>query len=181
MAWTLGYLPPKEPDLLDVFLLSIGKALCLANAFEAKCKHVLSVITLTDAVQAGSDFNASSELARRVRAKFLGDTIKLIGNAPDIHPTDLAILQAAKDARNYIAHESAELGTLSDARAETILKLFAELEPRVIEVARGDNLVSAWCYEICEGEPAPFGIQEEYVQLVSNWVFRGAPQEVAGR
>jgi hypothetical protein len=125
MAWTLGYLPPKEPDLLDAFLLSVGKALCHANGFEAKCKHVLGVITLTDAVQAGADFDAASELTRRVHAKLLGETIKLIGNAPDIRPADLAVLQAAKDARNYIAHESADLGTLSNASVEAILKRFA--------------------------------------------------------
>jgi hypothetical protein len=180
MGWTLGYLPPKEPDLLDAFLLSVGKALCLSNGFEAKCKDVLGVITLTDAIQAGSDFDAASGLARAVQAMLLGGTIKLIGDASGTSPADVAILQAAREARNYIAHESAELGTLSDATVKTILRLFAELEPRVLEVAKGDNLVSAWCYEICEREPAPQGIQDQYVQMVSHWVFRGAPRDADG-
>jgi hypothetical protein len=92
MGWTLSYLPPNEQELVDAFLLSVEKALCIANGFESKCKYVLRVITLTDAVQAGTDIHAAGELARKIQEKLLGETIRLIGSSPEITPADLATL-----------------------------------------------------------------------------------------
>ena len=48
MGWSLGYLPPKEPELLDHFFLAVGKALFLASRFEMKCRYVLNISKLVD-------------------------------------------------------------------------------------------------------------------------------------
>src|SRR6266498_3424775 len=104
MPWMFDLHPAEEPEFVNAFLLSAGKALCLAQGFEDKCRHVLSIIALTDAIEAGEDFDAARELAKYVGKKTLCKTINLIG---ETWPTDLAILLAAKDARNYIAHEAA--------------------------------------------------------------------------
>jgi hypothetical protein len=40
----------------------------------------------------------------------------------------------------------------------------------VIDLANGDNIVSAWVYEIDEREPAP-AIVDYYTDLVDDWIF----------
>lgn len=47
MSWSLGYLPPKEPELLAEFLSAAGRALYVANSFEAKCESVLCIAQLS--------------------------------------------------------------------------------------------------------------------------------------
>ncbi|MGI5137327.1 hypothetical protein [Streptomyces sp. CA-106110] len=52
MGWSLNYLKPREPRLLDALFLSAGRALHLANAFESKCQYVLRMANLAEAAQA---------------------------------------------------------------------------------------------------------------------------------
>jgi hypothetical protein len=85
------------------------------------------------------------------------------------------MLQAARSARNFIAHDAGAIGCLSGMGAKSILQLYINLWPAVRALALGDNLISAWDYEICENEPAPLAIQEIYVGLVLDWVFEGSP------
>jgi len=57
-------------------------------------------------------------------------------------------------------------------RAKVIEAQFAVLLDHAELVAKGDNLVSKWCYEICEKEPAPRVTHEEYGRMVREWVER---------
>lgn len=52
MGWSLDYLKPSEPQLLDALFLSAGRALHLANAFESKCQYVLRMANLAETAQA---------------------------------------------------------------------------------------------------------------------------------
>jgi hypothetical protein len=172
MGWTLGYLPPKEPVLLNNYFLAVGKALCLASNFEHNCRFVLQTITLVEAVRAGTDYDAARDLVKELddKVKMLGGIILKFGNNSAFSPADIDVLRAAKDSRNYIAHESAGMGTLSGVRTKFIEDQFGRLLSHVEILAKGDNLVSKWCYEICEKEPAPSEIQENYVRMIREWV-----------
>lgn len=64
------------------------------------------------------------------------------------------------------------MGSLNYVRAKVIEAQFAVLLDHAELVAKGDNLVSKWCYEICEKEPAPRVTHEEYGRMVREWVGR---------
>ena len=62
MVWVLNRLPVKQPELLDALFLAVGKALCLACAFDAKCKYILNTIKLIEYHRNGEDFSDSAAL-----------------------------------------------------------------------------------------------------------------------
>lgn len=171
MGWSLDYQSPREPELLDQFFLSVGKALYLASAFESKCQWVLRIVKIAAHFQRSSDASATAELAKAMKDKLLGPTLNELKGFPEFTAADVAKLERAKDARNFIAHESTEIGSLSSATAKVICERIGRLRTELSALASGDNLVSAWVYEISEKEPPPRGIQSEYPEWVSQWVF----------
>lgn len=171
MGWSLGYLRPEEPELLDRFLLAVGKSLYLATAFEEKCKWVLRVAKIATARKEHSDASAAMVLAKAIRDKFLGPTITDM--RAFFQTEDIVVLERAKDARNFIAHESANIGPLHYASAPHIRQRLALLRTELEALAAGDNLVSAWVYEVEEKEPAPRDIRGAYPDWIKNWVFGG--------
>jgi hypothetical protein len=170
MGWSLDYLKVKEPELLDEFFLAIGKALYLASAFERKCRWVLRVVKLTE--QSG-DVSAVRALAAAMKDKLLGPTLNDMKAFPDFSADDIALLERAKDARNFIAHESAYIGPLSSVTAKDIHEELDRLRHALAALTAGDNLISRWVYvlENMGEEPAPRGIQEDYPRWVEQWVF----------
>lgn len=171
MGWSIGYKLPKEPELLDKFFLAVGKVLYLASAFESKCRYVLRIAKLAHHFELTGDSSATWELMQALKDKLLGRTIGELKDFPEIKPTDIELLEKAKDSRNFIVHESANIGYAPDASAEDIHKQFSRLEQEVDVLISGDNVVSRWVYEINEKEPAPVGIQKVYPKLVKQWVF----------
>src|SRR3954453_16761937 len=107
MAWSLGYLPPKEPELLDDFFLAAGKCLYLANAFEEKCRWLLRFAELAHHLKDTGDLDASLDLVNAIKTKMLSATIAELKNLSLLNPDNLVLLEKARDARNFIAHEGA--------------------------------------------------------------------------
>jgi hypothetical protein len=171
MGWSLDYLKLKEPELLDEFFLAIGKALYLATAFEGKCQWVIRVVKLTEHFEQSGDISAVRALATAMKDKLLGPTLADMKEFPDFSADDVALLERAKDARNFIAHESADIGPLSGASAEHIFEQLERLRNEVEALTAGDNLISRWVYGIENREPAPPGIQENYPRWVQQWIF----------
>lgn len=172
MGWSLNYQRPKEPELLEEFFLAVGKALYLASAFEAKCRFVLRTAKLAHHFNQTDDASATLALAKAMKDKLLGPTIAELKGFPDVSSNDIVVLEQAKNARNFIAHESADIGHLSSASAKQIHEQLARLRCELRALVAGDNLVSRWVYEIEEKEPAPSGIQAAYPKWVEQWVFR---------
>jgi hypothetical protein len=69
MGWSVGYLPPREPELLNRFLLSVGKALSIAHGFESKCKHIVGVISIVEKRQEGHEIDAVFEMVKGIQKK----------------------------------------------------------------------------------------------------------------
>ena len=82
------------------------------------------------------------------------------------------ILSAARKSRNYIAHESGDLGEIHRASAKRLVEAIEKLKPHVENIARGDNITSAWAYAVSEREPAPSSMMRAYVGMVMAWVFK---------
>lgn len=104
-------MPQREPALINEYLLALGKALCLANNFEAKCRHYVRVIwatapqqrdmTLEELRAAAPDFDDS-----------IAENLKKILSSGDITNDTFETLTIARRSRNFIAHESGDLGEI---------------------------------------------------------------------
>lgn len=171
MGWSLGYLPLKEPELLDEFLSAAGKALYVANSFETKCESVLCLAQLSRHLKDTGDLDASLRLLEARQHTMLGRTIGELKEFPIIKKGDLATLERARDARNFIAHEGAGLGPLFGVTAEKLRTQLVQLRLNLRPLAAGDNLVSSWLYEIEERRPAPARIRDHYPDWIESWVF----------
>lgn len=171
MGWSLDYLPQKEPELLDKLFLAVGKSLYLASAFEGKCQWVLRIVKLATHFENTNDPSSTMELAKVMKDGLLGATLKGMQVFPDFNVKDIAVLERAREARNYIAHESTKVGSLSSASRNFIEERLERLREELEVLVVGDNLVSAWLYEINEKEAAPRGIQNNYRNWAFNWVF----------
>jgi hypothetical protein len=171
MGWSIAYRPLKNPLLLNAFLLSVGKALYLATMFEAKCRYILRLGRIVVSYEKTGDASAAPELAKTLKDEMLGRTLWNLGGLGKIGKGDITILEMAKDARNYIAHECAGIGDLYEIRANDIEERLERLQREVVVLANGDNMVSRWIYEIEEKEPAPRLIQDKYADYCVRWVF----------
>ena len=171
MGWSIGYSPLKDSFFLDAFLLSVGKALFLATMFEAKCRYILRLARIVSQYEMTGDASAALELVKTMKDETLGKTLRNLGSVGRFDNGDITLLDKAKDARNYIAHGSAEIGSLYDVTVKNIEKRIERLRREVIVLANGDNLVSCWIYEIEEKEPAPKIMRDEYTNHCVRWVF----------
>jgi hypothetical protein len=102
--------------------------------------------------------------------KLLGQTIAVLKNFPPVSADDVAALEKARDARNFIAHEGAYFGPLH-AKRKSILEHLGKLRGAVAKLAKGDDVVSRWVYEIEEKEVPSRALMSNYVELVDQWVF----------
>lgn len=171
MGWSLSHRPIKEPELLNEFFQAVGKALYIASSFEAKCQFVLKVTKLASHYQETADASSTWDLAQALKNKMLGPTIKEFEALPESNSDEIQTLERAKDARNFIAHECANIGRLTSVSAKVIHERTTLLRQELSHLIVGDNLVSRWVFEIEEKVPAPQQIQEVYPLLVNHWVF----------
>lgn len=172
MTWSLGYLPFREPELSDALHLSAGRSLHLANAFEAKCRFVLRIANLIDALDADPVADLELAIASLPPDKLLGPTLhQLNGRMP--LPADTAdVLHRAKEGRNFIAHQGGGTNFAATMRSGDIVKHASRLRAAVADLARGDNIVSTLCYAIEEPrEPAPQLLIDAYPGMIDDWVF----------
>lgn len=170
MGWSLDRLEPSDVESLDRHFLSVGKALYLATAFEQKCRYLARLWKIIASLDEIGDASIALTLGRELRLRQLGRTIEQLASVPFVSENDIESLSRAKDARNYIAHEAANLGSLHAPRC-ALDQHHAKLHAEVLNLIPGDNLVSSWVYEIEEKEPAPSEIKASYRRRVEAWVF----------
>jgi len=172
MCWSISLHPIREPDYLDQFMLSLGKAVYFANGYEIKCRSVLQYLRLVSQVEVGHDLKSAVEICNAMKNKMLHDMLVEISMSTIVTQDDtIQQLVDAKDARNLIAHEVAYVGPLYSVTTQKLNDKYCVLQNAVSALAIGDNLVSQWLYEIEECEAAPRMIIEEYSSWVLNWVF----------
>lgn len=171
MGWSLSYLKSYKPELINSFLLASGKALHLSNLFESKCDFVLRIFKLVSYLDKHPGTSLPDVVASISKEKFLGQKIKRLKKFPEVKQTDVASLEKARDARNFIAHEGASFGYVFSTNEKNIKEQLRKLKNAVSDLIEGDNLISSWVYEIEEKAPAPASFIEIYPDLVGHWVF----------
>jgi hypothetical protein len=171
MGWSLSRLPPSEPGFLNAALLAAGKALYLTNAFESKCRFVLRVAQLDSYLEIHPEATFPDAIASLSKEKLLGPTISKLRRFPNVKAAEIVLLEKARNARNFIAHEGAAFGFLYSVKEQRIRNHLVKLRANVADLARGDDVVSRWVYEIEEKEPASLTIMSDYPVMVDTWVF----------
>jgi len=176
----VGWEIAPEADLIDEILLAAGKALYLANRFEAKCSYVLAVANFVDLIKADPVATLEDIASRLPAEQMLGGTLQDLLTRSDIGvtPEVSAALSRARLARNYIAHEGgAALGDLYSYDVRKMLNALRMLRSKVTDLAKADNIVSKWVFGIDEPrEPIPL-ITHSYRELVDDWIFGHMPPE----
>jgi hypothetical protein len=172
MGWSLNIRGTfRDREAVDVALLAAGKALYLANAFESKCQYVLRIAKLASFLEVHGNAGLDDALASLARDKFLHPTLEALKRFPVVRQEEVGILDRARDGRNFIAHEGGALGYAFDVTRSQVDDHLEKLRVAVVDLARGDNIVSRWVYEIEEKEPAPFQMVHSYPAMVEGWVF----------
>jgi len=155
------------------YLNLVGKSLFLAQHFELNCKDVFLWAGLAEAIKAEKiiDFADLKYYGDKLLNLFLGTTIHQIGKIMRITDMQLDILRKAKESRNYIAHNVIENLFFGYQNDQDMIEFLPDYYYIIRDLAEGDNLVSAWSYEIHEKEHAPRLFMERYVGKIVNWVF----------
>lgn len=188
MSWSLNAwsINPRAEDALS----ALGRALHIATRFEDKCKYLLRSANLASAYESsGSPTVDLDDLLAQVPKdlRLLGRTIEGLGKIGPMSAEDAEILKEAKNARNWIAHESASIvihdlpGPVFREAIEgkthydlgALVTRLEETRQQLRLLTRGENLVSRWCFYMEEGgkEPAPSDLIERYASMVEHWVF----------
>jgi hypothetical protein len=175
----LGYKPLLDTKLLDAAMLALGRALYLCSSFERKCRSVLRYMYVGERLKerkaANDPVDSLEELFSNLPdVKMLAGTIKDMSAKADLigmTEEDQRTLARARDARNFIAHNATDIGTLDYVQPKHVAEFIAKLRVAVADVAAGDDFVSRLIYQIEEpGEPIPH-ITANYVDLIDLWVF----------
>jgi hypothetical protein len=172
VAWSLSYQSIRNPELADALLLAAGKALYLANAFEVKCKSVLKIFNIVEAIETDPVLSLEQAIAKLPKDKMIGGTLQDILRCRVGDDSATAeLLDKARSARNFIAHEGVAVGAIWGLRTKAVIHHANLLRSAVDDLVAGDNVVSAWCYEIEEKEPAPQVFKAAYPAMANDWVF----------
>ena len=168
MSWFPNYQLVENPDLSDAASLAAGRALHICHLFESQCKWVLQVGEVSDSLKENKEITFK-EAWSNFKDRWLAQTVKSLGQLSGITDNDIATLEEAVAARNYIAHESTLFfhGRSKWLTIATLKKLRLEVQ----RLSKGTSLTSLWSYEIENREPGPRGIFNEYPRLTDDWCF----------
>jgi hypothetical protein len=170
MPWTSSW--GKNAAWTAPVFEATGRALFAAQEFENRCRVLLRLLNLVEIYESATDDPIDSLIARVPRDKLLGKTIDDLKRHPVFNDEDTAeLLKAAKDARNFIAHESARFNPVG-RRQDVVERMERGLRPKLRDLAIGDHIVSEVLLAI-EDRQSTFGIswiRERYPDILESWV-----------
>ncbi|MFI7529698.1 hypothetical protein [Nocardia salmonicida] len=169
MGWTIHLQPMANEREYDL-LLTLGRATYVAGAFEHKCKFVLRMVHFGNALQADPVLDLQKVIANQPREGVLHRTLQQLVAMLPACPGDDDRLQRARQGRNFIAHEGSNFSV--HCRTESALVDYLDrLHKAVRALAGGDNLVSAWVFEIEEPrEDFPRLVAVAYEDALVRWI-----------
>jgi hypothetical protein len=180
MSWAVSPFAVKEPMAVDSLMLAFGKSLYLACEFERKCQYVLRILNLGEMFNTTDDAKATFAAAAAAKDHLLGRTIEGMARIGAVTPDEIDNLTKARIARNYIVHEGGKIGPVHNLQTRHIAEVLSALRPAVIDLAKGDNVISVWDLAIQEKQDAPEWMTQTYEARVLNWIFAEPFQGVSG-
>jgi hypothetical protein len=154
---------------------TVGRALTLAQNFEHNCKWVFMTAAVSQRFERGefTKLEESFPFSERLINLMLGPAIRQFDSLKLVPSRDIKALEAARDARNFVAHESA-VAAVGQWPEKHLAAHRQKLAEQVRLLAQGDALVSRWSYSIQEKDPPPQHWVEGYAEAVTRWVLRGS-------
>jgi hypothetical protein len=170
MPWTLHLQPIRNP-WTDAALLAGGRALYVAQAYEEKCKTLLRFGHLVEGIQADPVAGLDDLIRALPKDRMLKETLDRLAHILPSAAEHAQVLQKAREARNFIAHEGVRF-SIDDSQASDLLDRLRGLRAQVQLLASGDNLVSAWLFNVEEPyELLPRWLIDSYNSMIDEWVF----------
>jgi hypothetical protein len=102
MSWFPNLLTKPESSLSAGAFRAVGKALHIANEFEATCKHVLQIGDMSSYIQAHEGASLLEAFNTIFKERFLRSAIKGLGSFTEINAKHIALLERQK-TRGIIA------------------------------------------------------------------------------
>lgn len=158
----------------EEYLSAVGRALYLCRNFEINFKTTIVWMDIKTAMKASEEPISKEALLNNYSAKFinqmLGHSVRRLKE--QFYPTEetLEALNKAKDSRNVIVHDAT--AAIMNRQHATIKEAGKQLYKHVVNVAEGDNIVSAWHYEILHKKRPMQTMTEDYVEQVVDWIFK---------
>lgn len=170
MSWTLHLRPILNP-WTDKALVTCGRALYVAQAFESKCLELVRFGEIAGIVDSDPIIKLDDLIAQTPADQLLARTIARLGQlVPGIQPEETAALAAAREARNYIAHECA-LFAIHTTNVQSLQARMVRLRDEIASLAAGDNVVSTWLHQVTErAEATPLPLVVDYPRMIDDWV-----------
>jgi hypothetical protein len=167
--------PPADEGKISACVV-LGRALYIACGFEDDCRSLAFVLKIRDPQMQGlSDDESFDALSKAVLGRLV-DLNKLIARRAKLPVDYAAMLHAARDARNYIAHEAAgELEHLTKA-SDGLSRWRSLMASKLEDVAYGKIIVAVLLSRnSAEATPAPETINA-YSKRINLWVFENDAQ-----
>lgn len=169
--------PPDEVTRTTCVLL--GRALFIASGFEDDCRSLAFVLKVREPQPEGqSDDEFFTAVSKAVLGRLV-DLNKLIARRAKLKEDYASMLHAARDARNYIAHEAVcdfeRLNKVSGGFGQWQDVMASKLD----EVAYGRIIVAVLLSRnSAEATPTREAI-DAYPKKVASWVFESDAQHLA--
>jgi hypothetical protein len=169
--------PVEYTDEQSAYFAALGRGISLAQNFEHSFKFVFGTLDLDKAYEenklvAGGEWRA---YAKKLMARSIGTALTARRKDPWFSDEEFTVLENARIARNYLAHQAAEAGLyippksgkrklreiilatadtagIEKERKEMLVTFMSEallpFEGAVRAIAEADNMVSGWSYMI---------------------------------
>lgn len=134
---------------------------------------MLRCINLVEVHQNADPVATFEELITALPAdKMLGPALHQLTGHMSCSTETMDVLRRARKARNFIAHEGADVGDISAAPAKHLLAHAGRLRSAVSDLAAGDNIVSQWGFHFEEPNwSLPRDLIDAYPAMIDEWVF----------
>ena len=163
--------PPTDPESVWAHAV-LGRALYIACEFESNCRSLAFVLKVRDPQLGGqSDEEFFEALSKAVLGRLV-DLNKLIAKRTNLEEDYSALLHAARDARNYIAHEAVDELELQAKVPGGVDRWRAVMESKLHDIAYG-KIIVAVLLSRNSAEPTPTATEiDAYPLKIKSWVLR---------
>jgi hypothetical protein len=160
----------KLPEETNALLLSLGRALAIAQNYEHNARYVLRIAQMSKEYVEGraETLDELIAFANSRPRRMLGGMVRDFDHLGDTTADEIEILRRGAEARNFIAHEA--FAELPWNRPHDRLASLQKLDAAVRHLVEADNLVACWSYEIHEKAHAPAKLRSSYPREAHRWV-----------
>lgn len=170
--------PPADEDTGSACVV-LGRALYVACGFEVDCRSLAFVLKVREPQPEGQSDDEFFAAVSKAVLGWLADVNKLIVRSARLPEDYAALLHAARDARNYIAHEAAsDLERLSKA-PDGFSQWRSVMASKLEDVTYGRVIVAVLLSRNSAELTPTHEVIDAYPKRIKSWVFGSDAQPCA--